>query len=115
MRYFVYRCLVYLFGLLIVGALFESFQFSGSAAVILAAVILTVANGVIRPLIILLTLPLNIATLGLFILVINGFTLWLTAKLVPGFAIYGFGKAVLGAIVVSLVSILANWFIGKPR
>jgi len=61
-------------------------------------------NAVIRPLLLILTLPFTLVTLGLFIFVVNAICLALTALVVPGFSISGFGSALLGALVVSLVS-----------
>jgi putative membrane protein len=73
-----------------------------------AALVLGLVNALVRPLILLLTLPLTIVTLGLFYLVVNGVAFALAAALVPGFTVASFGSAVAGALIVSLVS----WFIG---
>jgi putative membrane protein len=69
-------------------------------------------NAVIRPIIILLTLPITILTLGLFLLVINAAMLGLVASLFDTFQIAGFGSALLGSIVVSITGWLASWLIG---
>jgi putative membrane protein len=74
----------------------------------LAALVLGLVNALVRPVITILTLPLTIITLGLFYLVVNGLAFGLAAALVPGFSVDGFGSAVLGALVVSIVS----WVIG---
>jgi len=74
----------------------------------LAALVLGLVNALVRPVILILTLPLTILTLGLFYLVVNGLAFGLAAALVPGFAVASFGAAVLGALVVSVVS----WGIG---
>ena len=73
-----------------------------------AALVLGLVNALVRPVITILTLPLTIITLGLFYLVVNGLAFGLAAALVPGFSVDGFGSAVLGALVVSIVS----WVIG---
>ena len=75
-----------------------------------AAVILGLVNALVRPLLLLLTLPLTILTLGLFYLVVNGIAFALAAALVPGFTVTSFGSAVAGALIVSLVSYLIGWF-----
>ncbi len=80
------------------------------------AVILGLVNAIIRPLLKLLTCPLIILTLGLFTLVINGLTLWLSAALANGvfnvgFFVDGFGSAFLGAFIISIVSVLLNAFV----
>lgn len=79
-----------------------------------AALLLGVMNAVVRPLLVVITLPITVVTLGLFLLVINAAMLGLVARLLDGFAIAGFGSALLGAIVVSLVGWAAALFIG-PR
>ena len=75
---------------------------------VLAALVLGLVNALVRPVITILTLPFTILTLGLFYLVVNGLAFGLAAALVPGFSVDGFGSAVLGALVVSIVS----WVIG---
>ncbi|MGE5404406.1 MAG: phage holin family protein, partial [Candidatus Saccharibacteria bacterium] len=59
----------------------------------------------------LFTLPINIVTLGLFTLVINGFILWITARVVDGFHIGGFGTAIVAALVLTIISSVVNWFV----
>ncbi|SDC71741.1 phage holin family protein [Belnapia rosea] len=73
-------------------------------SLLLAALIFGLVNAVVRPVLVLLSLPLTILTLGLFLLVINAAMLGLTAALLPGFRVEGFWPAVLGSVVVSLVS-----------
>lgn len=79
-------------------------EISGFGAALLAALILGAVNAVIRPLLIILTLPINILTLGLFTLVINAGTVALTAALLSGFSIANFWVAVLFSLVLSLVT-----------
>jgi putative membrane protein len=74
----------------------------------IASLVLGLMNAVVRPILTLLTLPITIVTLGLFYLLVNGFIFFLTSKVVPGFEVAGFWWAVLGALIVSIVS----WFIG---
>ena len=76
----------------------------GLGSALAAAFLLGIVNAVIRPIFILLTLPLTIVTLGLFLLVINALMLWLVAGLVSGFHVSGFGGAFFGSILISLVS-----------
>lgn len=77
-------------------------------ALAVAALVLGLVNAVVRPLLLLLTLPITLLTLGLFYLVVNGIAFALAAVLVPGFTVDGFGWAILGALLVSLFS----WFVG---
>jgi putative membrane protein len=81
---------------------------SGPGAAIVAALILGFVNAIIRPILFVLTLPATLLTLGLFIFVLNAACLGLTAAVVPGFDIHGIGAALLGALVVSLVSWVLN-------
>ncbi|MFH1144130.1 MAG: phage holin family protein [Candidatus Eisenbacteria bacterium] len=80
-----------------------------------AALVLGALNAVVRPVLIFLTLPLTIVTLGLFILILNGLLLWLTAAVVPAFQVSGFGWAVLATIVLSIISALLNAFVRDKR
>ena len=77
-------------------------------AAVLAALLLGLVNTLIRPLLVLLTLPVTILTLGLFIFVINGALFWLAGSFVPGFTVAGFWPAVFGAIVYSVISWLLS-------
>jgi putative membrane protein len=79
---------------------------------LLAGVLLGVVNSIVRPIAILLTLPLTILTLGLFILVINALMVQLVAWMLPGMHVVGFGAAFWTAILVSLVSMIGSWFVG---
>jgi len=88
---------------------------SGPEAAIMAGIVLGLVNAVIRPLLILFTLPLTLLTLGLFILIINAICLGLVALVVPGFTVSGFGAAFLGALVISIVSWLLNSLVSEKR
>ena len=77
-------------------------------ALLVAGLVLGFVNAIVRPVLVLLTLPVTLLTLGLFYLVVNGVAFGLAALLVPGFGVASLGWAILGAFVVSLVS----WFIG---
>jgi putative membrane protein len=76
----------------------------GVMAALVAAFVLGLVNAVVRPLFVLLTLPITVVTLGVFLLVINGLLLWLVAAIVPGFHVNGFLGAVAGSILLSIVS-----------
>jgi putative membrane protein len=88
--------------------------FNSTGTLIAAALVLGVVNAFVRPLIIILTLPITLLTLGLFLLVINALMIMLVAWLVPGFLVAGFWSAVFAAIVVSLTSWVMSGWIG-PR
>jgi len=78
------------------------------AALLVAALVLGFVNGIVRPVLVLITLPITILTLGLFYLVVNGVAFGLAAAVVPGFNVDSFGWAMLGALVVGL----ASWTVG---
>ncbi len=95
--------------LLLVAHLIPGIRVSGFVAALIAALVLGLLNALIKPILILLTLPLNILTLGLFTFVINAFILWLAAALVPGFAIdHFFPTAILAAIVLAVINMLIS-------
>ncbi len=77
-------------------------------ALLVAALVLGFVNAIVRPILVLLTLPITLLTLGLFYLVVNGAAFALAAAVVPGFAVGGCGWAIAGALLVSVIS----WFIG---
>ncbi|MFZ7101310.1 MAG: phage holin family protein [Peptococcaceae bacterium] len=93
--------------------IFTSFIIGGIAvhgilAALFAALVLGIVNAIIRPVIIFLTLPINLLTLGLFTLIINGFMLKITGTVVNGFDVHGFWAATIGAIILSLISSILN-------
>ncbi|HXV13049.1 MAG TPA: phage holin family protein [Candidatus Krumholzibacteria bacterium] len=112
MRGFLIRALISALGLWVASAILPSVHSTGFLALIGAGLLLGIVNAVIRPLIVVMTLPVTIVTLGLFILVINAAMIGLVAKMLNGFAVGGFGGAVMTAIIVSIVSWCANAFVG---
>ena len=112
MRGFLLRSLITILGLWLASELLGGVSISGTGTFIVAALLLGFVNAIVRPVLFFLTLPLTVLTLGLFILVLNGLMFAVVAGLLPGFAVAGFGSAILGAVIVSLTSIVASWFIG---
>jgi len=106
-RFFITAC-----GLLLATYLLEGVHLGGAMSLLFAALVLCAVNAIVRPIMLLLTLPITVVTLGLFLLVLNGAMLGLAALLVPGFVIDSFWTAVFGAIVISMTGMVANWFIG---
>jgi len=109
---FILRWSINLLALMIAARTIDGIRIQSIGMGILAAGILGVVNAVIRPLVLLLTLPINLVTLGLFTLVINAFMLEFVAYLVPGFVIETFRAAFWGALIISIVSWLLNIFVG---
>ena len=103
--YFIIRLLVNMVAILIIAYLVPKVIGVDSwLAALVAAFLLGVVNTFIRPLLILLTLPLTVVTFGIFLLVINGLLLWLVSAVVRGFHVHGFWGAVIGSILISIVS-----------
>lgn len=101
---FVVRAIIAALGLWVAAALLPGVGFTGIGSLALAAVLLGLVNAFMRPVVFLLTLPLTLVTLGLFLLVVNAAMIGLTAWLLPGFTVDGFVSGVLAAIVTGVVS-----------
>ena len=90
--------------LLAVSYLMRSVEVDNVTSALVAALVLGLVNTLVRPILVLLTLPVTVLTLGLFILVINGLMFWAVANLVMGFHVAGFWSAVGGALLYSIIS-----------
>ncbi|AKL98273.1 phage holin family protein [Endomicrobium proavitum] len=112
MKNFIIRIIINIFALLVVVNVVGGTSITQWGTLIAAALVIAILNAVIKPILLILTLPVNILTLGLFTLVINAFLLYLTSELVKGFYVAGFWSAFWGAAVFSIVSIILNLFIG---
>ncbi|MBM7704500.1 phage holin family protein [Metabacillus iocasae] len=101
--------------LIVIAGYFESFYLESVSAAIIASIILSILNVFVKPIIILLTLPVTVLTLGLFLFVINAITLVITDELMgSAFEIEGFGMAILAAIVMSILNALIENLIVEP-
>ncbi len=105
---FVIRTLVTAGALWVAVAIVPGLAARDMGALLIAAIVLGLVNAIVRPVAVILSIPLTILTLGLFLLVVNAGMLALVAALVPAFTVAGFWSALFGAIVVSLVSGLIN-------
>jgi putative membrane protein len=108
----ILRTLIFMLGLYLASALVPGVHIAGTGTFILAAILLGLVNGFVRPVAFLLTLPLTIITLGFFLLVLNAAMFGLVAAMLDGFQIDGFWSALFGAIIVSITSTIASWYIG---
>lgn len=111
MKGLLIRWLLNALALVLTDKLITGISVDGFGAALIAALVLGIVNAVIRPVVVLLTIPINFITLGLFTLVINGLMLLLAAQVVDGFNVDGFFPAVIGAIVLSIISALLNMII----
>lgn len=114
MNGFLLRAAVAAAGLWLAAEWLSGLRFDDPVTLLMAALLLGVVNAVVRPLAVLLTLPLTVVTFGLFLLVVNGLMLSLVALVLPGFHIASFGQALLGALIVSSVGLVATVVIGPP-
>jgi len=108
----LFMWLVTAVGLAVVTWIVPGVRTRSTGGLLWAALVLGLVNAFIRPLLWLLTLPLTVLTFGLFVLVINALMLLLTAALVPGFEVRGFGSALLGAIVMGLLTLIGLLLLG---
>jgi len=99
-------------GLWIASRLISGIEVLDTPTLILAAILLGIVNAVVRPIAILLTIPITVLSLGLFLPVINGAMLGIVSWLLDGFHVAGFGSALLGAIILSVTGWIANAYIG---
>lgn len=105
---FLLRAVFAALGLWLATTLVGGIHIDGTTTLLLSAVLLGLCNAVVKPVLVILTLPATVLTLGLFLLVINGAVLALVAWVVPGFDIASFGAAILGALIVSVIGIAGS-------
>ena len=101
---FVIRVVINAVAIYVATALISGIRVSSTGALVLAALVLAIINAAVKPVMVILTLPLTILTLGLFLLVLNAVCLWLVTVIVPGVEVRSFGAAFLGALIISVVS-----------
>lgn len=109
---FILRAVIAAFGLWLASAWVDGVSIDSAPTLLLAGLLLGIVNAFIRPIAIVLTFPITLVTLGLFLLVLNAGMLALVAWLLPGFSIDGFGSAFFAAVIVGLTSWVGSWFIG---
>ncbi len=109
---FFLRWSVNLLAMVVAGSVIPGIRIQSIGMGIIAAGIFGIVNAVIRPVVLILTLPINLLTLGLFTLVINAAMLELVSAVVPGFVIESFRAAFLGALLISFISWMVNIFVG---
>jgi putative membrane protein len=112
MRGILLRTLITALGLWLADTLLSGITIATPGTLILAALLMGIVNALVRPLAVILTLPLTLITLGLFLFVVNAAMFGLVALFLDGFAVSGFFSALFGWLIVSLTSTFASWFIG---
>jgi putative membrane protein len=109
---FLFRAALSMVGLWLATRWVSGISIDDPQTLVLAGIVLGVVNAIVRPIALLLTLPLTILTLGLFLLVVNAGMLGLTAWILRGFHVADFRAALLASIIVSVTGWLGSWFIG---
>ena len=108
---FLIRALINAVAIWLATEIVPGIEVRNATTVVVAALVLGLVNAVVRPVLLVLTLPLTLVTLGLFLFVLNAICLWLTSAVVPGFAVHGFWPAFWGALIVSALSWAVNGFV----
>ena len=108
---FLVRVLLNALAIFFAAAVVPGIEISGFLAALGAGLVFGLINAVVRPVLLFLTLPVTLVTLGLFVFVLNALCLWLTSALVKGFQVHGFWAALFGALLVSVVSWLITTFL----
>jgi putative membrane protein len=101
--------------LLLVAYLYDGVTVESFFAAAIAALVLGLVNALVRPLLVLLTLPVTILTLGLFLFVINALLFWFVAEIVQGFRVTGFVAALIGSVLYSLITLVTSWLLFPRR
>jgi len=109
------RWLLSALALLAVAYVYPGVRIESFFAAAVAALALGLVNALVRPVLVILTLPVTIVTLGLFLFVINALLFWLVAEMVKGFAVQGFLAALIGSVLYSLITTLVSWLVGGKR
>ena len=116
MQGFLIRAVVVGVGLWLASQIVPGISFASPGSLVAAALLLGIVNAIVRPILIVLTFPITLVTLGLFLLVINGLMIELVAYFLSGFVVAGFWPAFFAAIVVSLTSwVMSGWIGGPPH
>lgn len=112
MNGFILRTIIGMLGLYLASILVDGVTIIGLGTFILAAIFLGIVNAVVRPIAIVLTLPITLLTVGLFIFVLNAAMFGLVAAMFDNFQVEGFWAALFGSLIVSLTTTVASWYIG---
>ena len=111
MRGLLLRWLILTFAIMTAAYLFSGIHVSGFGSALFAALVLGILNAFFRPILFILTLPINVLSLGLFTFVINAVLLLMTSGVIGGLVVDGFGSALFGSLIISLVSLLLSSFV----
>ena len=99
----------------VVSRILHGFRFENLWSLVLAGILLGICNAIVRPVLIFISLPIDVVTLGIFLFVINGVVLEIVAAFDSGFKISSFWDAMIGAVLLSVVSSIISWILFPPR
>ena len=111
MKGLLIRWLILTVAIMTAAYLFSGIHVNGFGSALFAALVLGILNAFFRPILFVLTLPINVLTLGLFTFVINALLLMMTSSIIGGLVVDGFGSALFGSLIISLVSLLLSSFV----
>ena len=111
MKSIIVRILSYSLGLYLTAQLVQGLYYDTVGALIFGAIVLAIVDSIVKPVVMLLTLPINLMTIGLFTFVVNGLMLKITAMIVPGLDVGGFFVTVFAALVLTGISTIISWII----
>ena len=112
---FLIRAFMVGVGLWLASKIVPGVEFNSTETLVAAAILLGVVNAILRPILIVLTLPITLLTLGLFLLVLNGLMIELVAYFLKGFFVSGLGSAILASLIVTITSWVMSGWIGPPH
>ena len=107
----IVRWFINALALMLVAYLYSGVHVNNIFAALVAALVLGLVNAFVRPVLVFLTLPVTILTLGLFIFFINAFLFWFVTEIVNGFTVTGFMAAMIGSLMFSVISLVTNWLV----
>ena len=113
--YLILRWFINALALMAVAYLYSGVKVAGMTEALIAALVLGLVNALIRPILVILTLPVTVLTLGLFIFVINAFLFWFVAEIVKGFTVTGFMAALIGSLMFSVITIVTSWLLSESK
>jgi putative membrane protein len=111
----ILRWVINALALLAVAYLYTGVKVDSFTAAMIAALVLGLVNAILRPVLLILTLPVTILTLGLFVFVINALMFWLAAEMVSGFHVAGFMAALIGSVLYSIITLLTSWLLASTK
>ncbi len=112
MPHFLLTWLLTAASLMITAQFVPGFTVKNYVAALMAAVVLGLVNAFIKPILVVLTLPITFITFGLFLFIVNAITIWFAGNITPGFHVTGFIPALIGSIVLTIVASVLNFFLG---